>query len=127
MKIALGQINTTIGDFTGNSGKIIEFAQRALAGGAGLALFPELSICGYPPRDLVENPAFVRRNQEMLQRIADETRGIAVICGLVTPAHADTGISAVRYAALRVIWASSPRILKMLLKSALAVSTNTPM
>ena len=91
MKIALGQINTTIGDFSGNSGKIIEFARRALAGGAGLALFPELSICGYPPRDLVENPAFVRRNQETLLRIAEETRGIVVVCGLVTPAHADTG------------------------------------
>jgi NAD+ synthase/NAD+ synthase (glutamine-hydrolysing) len=91
VKIALGQINTTIGDFSGNSGKIIQFARRALAGGAGLAVFPELAICGYPPRDLVENPAFIRRNREMLQRIADETRGIAVVCGLATPAHADTG------------------------------------
>ena len=100
MKIALGQINTTIGDFTGNSGKIIEFARRALAGGAGLVLFPELSVCGYPPRDLVENPAFVRRNQETLQRIADETRGIAVVCGLVTPARADTGKRVVNSAAM---------------------------
>ncbi|MGB9105884.1 MAG: nitrilase-related carbon-nitrogen hydrolase, partial [Terriglobales bacterium] len=59
MKIALGQINTTIGDFSGNGGKIIEFSRRALTAGAGLAMFPELSICGYPPRDLVENPSFV--------------------------------------------------------------------
>ena len=100
MKIALGQINTTIGDFSGNCAKIVEFARRALASGAGIAMFPELSICGYPPRDLVENPSFVNRNSEMLQRIADETRGIAVICGLVTPAHAETGKSVMNSAAL---------------------------
>ncbi len=100
MKIALGQINTTIGDFSGNSGKIIEIARRAQAGGASLAVFPELSICGYPPRDLVENPSFVERNREMLERIAAETRGIAVICGLVTPAHADTGKRVMNSAAL---------------------------
>lgn len=100
MKIALGQINTTIGDFSGNCGKIIEFSRRALTAGAGLAMFPELSICGYPPRDLVENPSFVKRNQEMLERIAEETRGIAVICGLVTPAHAESGKSVMNSAAL---------------------------
>jgi len=100
MKIALGQINTTIGDFSGNCGKIVDFSRRALSAGAGLAMFPELSICGYPPRDLVESPAFVSRNQETLQRIADETRGIAVICGLVTPAHAETGKSVMNSAAM---------------------------
>ncbi|HET7185921.1 MAG TPA: NAD+ synthase [Terriglobales bacterium] len=100
MKIALGQINTTIGDFSGNCGKIVEFSRRALAAGATVAMFPELSICGYPPRDLVENPSFVNRNQEMLQRLADETRGIAVICGLVTPAHAETGKSVMNSAAM---------------------------
>jgi NAD+ synthase (glutamine-hydrolysing) len=100
VKIALGQINTTIGDFSGNCGKIIEFSRRALTAGAGLAMFPELSICGYPPRDLVENPSFVKRNQEMLERIAEETRGMAVICGLVTPAHAESGKSVMNSAAL---------------------------
>ncbi|MGZ4824032.1 MAG: NAD+ synthase [Terriglobales bacterium] len=100
MKIALGQINTTIGDFSGNCGKIVEFSRRALAAGATVAMFPELSICGYPPRDLVENPSFVNRNQETLQRVADETRGIAVICGLVTPAHAETGKSVMNSAAM---------------------------
>ncbi|HEY6969762.1 MAG TPA: nitrilase-related carbon-nitrogen hydrolase, partial [Candidatus Angelobacter sp.] len=63
MKIALGQINPTIGDFTGNSRKIIDYALAARAAGAEMVLFPELSICGYPPRDLVEKPAFVARNQ----------------------------------------------------------------
>ncbi|MBZ5630041.1 MAG: NAD+ synthase [Acidobacteriia bacterium] len=100
MKIALGQINTTIGDFSGNSGKIIDFAHRAMSAGAGLIMFPELSVCGYPPRDLVENPAFVKRNQEALQRIAEQTQGIAVICGVVTPANAETGKRVMNSAAL---------------------------
>src|SRR5581483_6000375 len=64
---------------------------RAQAAGAGLILFPELAICGYPPRDLVERPNFIAHNQEALERIAKETRGIAVICGVATPAQAETG------------------------------------
>jgi NAD+ synthase/NAD+ synthase (glutamine-hydrolysing) len=100
VKIALGQINPTVGDFSGNAAKIIEFAHRAQAAGAGMILFPELSVCGYPPRDLVERPFFVSRNRETVERIAAETRGIAVICGLVTPADSDTGKSAMNSAAL---------------------------
>src|SRR5579863_1852141 len=91
VKIALGQINTTVGDFSGNAAKIIQFSREAQAAGAGMILFPELSICGYPPRDLVERAAFVQKNRETAEHIAAETRGISVICGLVTPAHADTG------------------------------------
>ncbi|HYY68857.1 MAG TPA: nitrilase-related carbon-nitrogen hydrolase, partial [Terriglobales bacterium] len=53
MKIALGQINPTIGDFENNAARIIEFAQRARSGGAELVVFSELCVCGYPPRDLV--------------------------------------------------------------------------
>lgn len=100
MKIALGQINPTIGDFTGNSEKIIRFAHRAHGAGAELVVFPELSLCGYPPGDLVENPAFVAKNQEALEKIAPATRGIAVICGLVTAAHADAGKSVMNSAAM---------------------------
>ena len=100
VKIALGQINPTVGDFSGNASKIIDFSRRAQAAGAGLILFPELSVCGYPPRDLVERPAFVVRNRESAERIAAETQGIAVICGLVTPAHSDTGKAAMNSAAL---------------------------
>ena len=100
MKIALGQINPTVGDFNGNSAKIIDFARRAQAEGAGLILFPELSVCGYPPRDLVERGSFVAHNREAAERIAAETRGIAVICGLVTPAQAETGKSVMNSAAL---------------------------
>ncbi|HKS73649.1 MAG TPA: nitrilase-related carbon-nitrogen hydrolase, partial [Terriglobales bacterium] len=100
MKIALGQINPTVADFQGNADKIIEFSRRAQAAGAGMILFPELSVCGYPPRDLVERDSFVTHNRESVERIASETRGIAVICGLVTPAQAETGKSVMNSAAL---------------------------
>jgi NAD+ synthase/NAD+ synthase (glutamine-hydrolysing) len=65
-----------------------------------MILFPELSVCGYPPRDLVERPSFVARNRETVERIAADTRGIAVICGLVTAAHSDAGKAAMNSAAL---------------------------
>jgi len=100
VKIALGQINPTVGDFAGNAAKIIDFSRRARGEGAGLILFPELSVCGYPPRDLVERLSFVGHNRESIERIASETCDIAVICGLVTPAQADTGKSAMNSAAL---------------------------
>ena len=100
VKIALGQINPTVGDFSGNASKMIDFALRAKSAGAGLILFPELAVCGYPPRDLVERPSFVARNRESAERIAQATAGIAVICGLVTPADSDTGKSVMNSAAL---------------------------
>jgi NAD+ synthase (glutamine-hydrolysing) len=100
VKIALGQINPTVGDFSGNAARIVQFSRQAQAAGAGLILFPELSICGYPPRDLVERPSFLERNRETAESIAERTRGIAVICGLVTRAQADTGKSAMNSAAL---------------------------
>lgn len=100
MKIALGQINPTVGDFSGNVAKIVEFSQRAKASGAGLVVFPELSVSGYPTRDLVERPAFVARSRESLDQIASQTPGIAVIAGLPTPAEAETGKSVMNSAAL---------------------------
>ena len=100
MKIALGQINPTVGDFSGNAARIIQFAREARGAGASLILFPELSVCGYPPRDLVERPSFVARNRESVEQIAAATNGIAVICGLVTPAKAETGKSVMNSAAL---------------------------
>ena len=91
MKIALGQINPTVGDFSGNSAKIIDFARKAMAAGAGMVIFPEMSVCGYPARDWVEKPAFVAKSQSATEEIARATRGIAVICGFLTPAKAETG------------------------------------
>jgi NAD+ synthase (glutamine-hydrolysing) len=100
VKIALGQINPTVGDFSGNAAKMIDFSRRAQAGGAALILFPELSVCGYPPRDLVERPSFVAHNRETAEQIAAATQGISVICGLVTPAQSETGKSVMNSAAL---------------------------
>jgi NAD+ synthase (glutamine-hydrolysing) len=100
VKIALGQINPTVGDFSGNAAKIVQFALRARSAGAGLILFPELAVCGYPPRDLVERPSFVEGNRTTVERVASETHGIAVICGLVTPADAESGKTVRNSAAL---------------------------
>jgi NAD+ synthase (glutamine-hydrolysing) len=100
VKIALGQINPTVGDFSGNAAKIIDYSRRAQAAGAGLILFPELCVCGYPPRDLVERPSFVAHNRETTEQIAKQTQGIAVIVGLVTPAKSETGKSVLNSAAL---------------------------
>ena len=100
VKIALGQINPTVGDFSRNAAKIIQFALQARSAGAGLILFPELAVCGYPPRDLVERPSFVARNRATVERIAAETQGIAVICGMVTAAEADSGKKVMNSAAL---------------------------
>src|SRR5271165_3198222 len=115
VRIALGQINTTIGDFSGNSAKIIDCARRAKGAGADLILFPELSVCGYPPRDLVERPWFVQRNRQAAEAIASEAEGIAVICGLVTPAKSATGKSVLNSAALlrdgKIAFIQSKRLL----------------
>ena len=115
MRIALGQINTVIGDFSGNSDKIIDFARRAREAGADLILFPELSICGYPPRDLVERPSFVAGNWQAAETIAHETQGISVICGLVTQANSATGKSVLNSAALlrdgKIAFVQSKRLL----------------
>jgi len=54
VKIALAQINPTVGDFAGNTKKILEYASQAQARGVALAVFPELVVCGYPPADLLE-------------------------------------------------------------------------
>ena len=100
MKIALGQINPTVGDFSGNAAKIIQFSQQARNSGAHLILFPELAVSGYPPLDLVERRSFVTRSRSTAEKIAAETQGIAVICGMVTPAQADSGKTVMNSAAL---------------------------
>ncbi|MGC2696691.1 MAG: NAD+ synthase [Candidatus Angelobacter sp.] len=100
MKIALGQINPTIGDFSGNSKKIIESARQAQALGAAMVLFPELAVCGYPPRDLLEKPAFVARSQQVVNEIAQAVPQIAIICGFVSPAKVETGKSVMNSAAV---------------------------
>ena len=99
MKIALGQINPTVGDFSGNSKKIVEFARQARSLGAHMVLFPELAVCGYPPRDLLEKPAFVARSQQVVEEIARAVPEITVICGFVSPARVETGKTVMNSAA----------------------------
>jgi NAD+ synthase/NAD+ synthase (glutamine-hydrolysing) len=102
VKIALAQIDPTVGDFSGNTAKILEFTRRASQGGADLVIFPELAICGYPPADLLEKPAFVARCGEALGEIAQATAhdSIAVIAGYVTAAEHGAGKHVMNSAAL---------------------------
>ena len=64
MKIALAQINPTVGDFVGNTKKILEYAARAEESRVDLVVFPELAVCGYPPADLLEKSSFVLRAEQ---------------------------------------------------------------
>src|SRR5215468_8913477 len=93
MKIALGQINPTIGDFHGNVAKIVHFSRQAQAKGAQVVVFPEMAVCGYPTHDLVENPRFVTRCQQSLNEIAAAVPEISIVCGTATPAPIGTGKS----------------------------------
>ncbi|MEH1773767.1 NAD+ synthase [Nostoc sp.] len=97
MKIAIAQINPTIGDLLLNAQKILEAAQRAASSGARLLLTPELSLCGYPPRDLLLNPSFVEAMGITLQDLAqDLPPNLAVLVGTVEPniqAHISGGKS----------------------------------
>lgn len=81
MRIALAQINCTVGDIAGNCRKILAFTQRAREQGAQLVVFPELSVVGYPPRDLLLKPQFVADNLRGLELIASRVSGIDVIVG----------------------------------------------
>jgi len=84
LRIALGQVNTTVGDLAGNVGTMTEWASRATELGADLVVFPELAVTGYPPEDLVLRPEFVRENREALAQLAAGTAdGCAVITGFV--------------------------------------------
>jgi NAD+ synthase (glutamine-hydrolysing) len=87
MRIALAQINVTVGDLPGNAARIVAAAREALAQGAVLLVTPELSLCGYPPEDLLLRPAFVAACQLQLQQLATELAAlpIAVVVGLPLP------------------------------------------
>jgi NAD+ synthase (glutamine-hydrolysing) len=84
MKIAIAQINPLIGDLSGNAQKILEMCQQASLTGVRLLLTPELSICGYPPRDLLLNPSFVVAMDQTLQKLAEDLpTNLAVLVGTV--------------------------------------------
>ena len=81
MKIALAQLNFRVGDFTENVSRIIGTIEKAKSAGAGLVVFAELSVCGYPPRDFLEFDDFIRRCDESVNAIAAACTGIAAIVG----------------------------------------------
>src|ERR1700678_1957676 len=99
MKIALAQFNPTVGDFEGNSQRILELAAEAKSRGAELAVFSELCVCGYPPQDLVERPSFVERNQQELMRLA-RSIPLPSLVGFVGDAMDKTGKPVANSAAL---------------------------
>ena len=102
MKIALAQINPTVGDFTGNLEKIVAVSRRAAAQGARLTVFSELVICGYPPADFLEKPSFLARCRTAVDELAAATRELptAVLAGVALPAEGGTGKPAVNAAVL---------------------------
>lgn len=91
MKIALCQINPIIGDFKYNASLIREASEQAGKQGCSLAIFPELSLLGYPPKDLLEKPAFISENLKQLKRVASDIKGIQIVCGFVDKNPKTTG------------------------------------
>jgi len=86
MKIALAQINPTIGDLDGNRRKMLDYARRADDRGADLVVFPELCVTGYPPQDLLENPFFKKAVQRTVDRIAEAVPSdLGVLLGAPVP------------------------------------------
>ena len=83
MKIALAQINTTIGDFAGNRDKLLAAYRRGVEAGADLVLAPELATTGYPPRDLLLRPQFIDKNLAILNELAAATGKTALVAGFV--------------------------------------------
>jgi NAD+ synthetase len=99
MKIALAQFNPTVGDFDGNSARILEIAREAKSRGADLAVFSELCVCGYPPQDLLERPAFIERNHTQIAKLA-KLIPMPSIVGYVGKAQDNTGKPVANTAAL---------------------------
>ena len=100
MRIALAQINPTIGDFAGNEAKILEAARRGEAGKLDLVVFPELAIPGYPPRDLLLKKDFIAKNLAALQRLAAASGKTALMVGYAGENKASTGRPCTNEAAL---------------------------
>lgn len=83
IRIGMAQINSTVGDLSGNTEKIIKFIDEARSLGVDLLTFPELAITGYPPEDLLLKPQFVKQNRESLDKIIEHSSGIAIVIGFV--------------------------------------------
>ena len=114
MKIALAQFNPTVGDFAGNSARILSLAAQAKQRGAELAVFSELCLCGYLPQDLLERPAFIDRNHKELKELAAKIPLPSVV-GYAGRVKNGTGKSIANKAALicsgRVVFEQSKMLL----------------
>jgi predicted amidohydrolase len=100
MKIALAQINTTVGDVPGNTDRAIDAIRRAAGQDADLVLLPELTLSGYPPQDLVERAAFVDANEAALQKVAGAAEGRWAVVGHVGRVNSSHGRVAANSASL---------------------------
>src|SRR5436305_10683343 len=94
MRIAIAQINNTVGDLRVNHANILDFAHRGEQAGADLVIFPELALTGYPPRDLVEKHSFLDRTAQALDSIVRESAGMktALVVGYVARSPVNSAI-----------------------------------
>ena len=83
LRLAMAQINATVGDLDGNTSKVIDYIEQARSFSADLVAFPELVITGYPPEDLLLRPQFIKDNVAKMQEVVAASRGIAVVIGFV--------------------------------------------
>ena len=83
LRLAMAQINTTVGDLEGNTAKVLECIRKARAQQADLVVFPEMAIPGYPPEDLLFKPSFIRSNIEKMHEVVANSQGITVVVGFV--------------------------------------------
>ena len=81
LKIGLAQINTTVGDFAGNIEKMRQFYDRAKKANLDLLIFPELSVCGYPPEDLLLKKHFLQENKKTVEQLAKDCPDITIMAG----------------------------------------------
>lgn len=82
-RLGFAQVNPTVGDLAGNTRLIIDGIERAKAAGCGVVLFPEMTLTGYPPEDLLLKPTFIKDNIAALKKLAKDVRGVAAVIGFV--------------------------------------------
>jgi NAD+ synthase (glutamine-hydrolysing) len=83
IRVGIAQINSTVGDLSGNTKKIVQSIDQAKSVGVDLLTFPELAITGYPPEDLLLKPQFIRQNKQCLDKITEHSSDIALVVGFV--------------------------------------------
>ena len=88
-RVALAQMNATVGDLQGNVAKMLSFIEQARAQGADLIAFPELAVTGYPPEDLLFKPSFLHDNVAAMEQVVAKTQGMGAVIGFAHPAHGD--------------------------------------